>query len=107
MTAEICCPVTFTAVVTDIPPGTDVSYEWSAAEREFARLKEAGLDGVEALYQANTGEENVEFTRIATKLGFLKSAGSDFHGANKPTIPLGMEVSESFIDPLMERLNLK
>ena len=85
----------------------DVGCDFVAAERELARLKEAGLDGVEALYQANTGEENVEFTRIATKLGFLKSAGSDFHGANKPTIPLGMEVSESFIDPLMERLNLK
>ena len=82
----------------------DIGCDFAAAERELARLKEAGLDGVEALYQANTGEENVEFTRIATKLGFLKSAGSDFHGANKPTIPLGMEVSESFINPLLERL---
>ena len=80
--------------------------DFAAAERELARLKEAGLDGVEALYQANSCEENVEFTRIATKLGFLKSAGSDFHGANKPTIPLGMEVSESFINPLFERLDL-
>lgn len=77
--------------------------EFADAEKELARLKEAGLDGVEALYQANTGEENVEFTRIATKLGFLKSAGSDFHGANKPTIPLGMEVSDMFIGPLVER----
>ena len=32
MTTEICCPVTFTAVVADIPPGTDVSYEWSASD---------------------------------------------------------------------------
>ena len=84
----------------------DVGCDFAAAERELARLKEAGLDGVEALYQANTGEENVEFTRIATKLGFLRSAGSDFHGANKPAIPLGMEVSEAFIRPLLERLNL-
>lgn len=81
--------------------------EFADAEKELARLKEAGLDGVECLYQANTGEENVEFTRIATKLGFLKSAGSDFHGANKATIPLGMEVSERFISPLLERLELR
>lgn len=81
--------------------------EFGDAEKELARLKEAGLDGVECLYQANTGEENVEFTRIATKLGFLKSAGSDFHGANKPTIPLGMEVSDGFISPLLERLELR
>ena len=80
--------------------------DYAAAERELAALKERGLDGVESLYQANTNEENIEFTRIATKLGYLKTAGSDFHGANKPTIPLGMEVSSSFIAPLLERLNM-
>ena len=78
--------------------------DFAAAERELAALRERGLDGVETLYQANTGEENVEFTRIATKLGYLKSAGSDFHGANKPHIPLGMDVSDEFIAPLLERL---
>ena len=80
--------------------------DFAAAERELAALKERGLDGVEALYQANTNEENVAFTRIATKLGYLKTAGSDFHGANKPTIPLGMEVSEDFIVPVLERLDM-
>ena len=80
--------------------------DYAAAERELAALKEKGLDGVETLYQANTNEENVEFTRIAAKLGCLKTAGSDFHGANKPTIPLGMEVSENFIAPVLERLDM-
>ena len=78
--------------------------DYAAAERELARLKEKGLDGLEALYRANFVEENVAFTRIADSLGLLKSAGSDFHGANKPTIPLGMNVAESFIAPLLERL---
>ena len=78
--------------------------DYAAAERELAALKERGLDGMETLYQANTNEENVAFTRIAMKLGYLKTAGSDFHGTNKPTIPLGMEVSESFIAPVLERL---
>ena len=78
--------------------------EYADAERELARLKEAGLDGLECLYQANSPGENVEFTRIADRLGLLKSAGSDFHGSNKPSITLGMEVSESFIAPLLERL---
>ena len=81
-------------------------------ELDFSRAAVALLRGVverradEALYQANTGEENVEFVRIATKLGFLKTAGSDFHGRNKPTIPLGMEVSESYIAPFLEALDL-
>ena len=79
--------------------------DFAAAERGLADLKERGLDGVEALYAANTQQENVEFVRLATKLGYLKSAGSDFHGANKPTISLGMEVSESYIGPLLERLS--
>ena len=80
--------------------------DYAVAERELAALKERGLDGVEALYQANTNEENIAFTRIATKLGYLKTAGSDFHGSNKPTIPLGMEVSEAFIAPVLERLDM-
>ena len=80
--------------------------DYAAAERELARLKEAGLDGLECHYQANLPEENMEFTRIASRLGLLKSAGSDFHGANKPTIPLGMEVAESFIAPLLEALRI-
>ena len=80
--------------------------DYAAAERELAALKERGLDGVEALYQANTNEENIAFTRIAAKLGYLKTAGSDFHGSNKPTIPLGMEVSEEFIAPMLERLDM-
>ena len=80
--------------------------DFAAAAHELAALKERGLDGVETLYQANTVEENVEFTRLATKLGYLKSAGSDFHGANKPHIPLGMEVEDAFIAPLLERILL-
>jgi len=78
--------------------------DFAAVECELARLREAGLDGVESLYQANTPEENVVFTRLALKLGFLTSAGSDFHGANKREIPLGMEVSEDFIRPLLARM---
>lgn len=80
--------------------------DYADAERELARLKEAGLDGLECLYQANTVDENIAFTRIADRLGLLKSAGSDFHGANKPTIPLGMEVESSFIGPLLEALGI-
>jgi hypothetical protein len=80
--------------------------DYADAERELARLKEAGLDGLECLYQANTVDENIAFTRIADRLGLLKSAGSDFHGANKPTIPLGMEVESAFIGPLLEALGI-
>ena len=81
-----------------------IGCDYAAAARELARLKEAGLDGLETLYQANTAEENLEFTRMALNLGLVASAGSDFHGATKPTVSLGMNVSNSFIAPLLERL---
>ena len=80
--------------------------EFADAERGLAELKEKGLDGLEAVYQANSALETVEFTRIARKLGLLVSAGSDFHGSNKPTIPLGMDVDGGIVAPLLERLNL-
>jgi hypothetical protein len=76
------------------------------AEKELARLKEMGLDGIESLYQANTVEENIAFTRLADKLKLMKTAGSDFHGSNKANITLGMEVQESFIAPFLEAVNL-
>lgn len=78
--------------------------DFAAAERELARLKEVGLDGLEALYQANSVDENVAFSHIADRLGLLKTAGSDFHGANKPNVPFGMTVTEEFIGPTLERL---
>jgi hypothetical protein len=78
--------------------------EYADAERELACLKEKGLDGLEAHYQANAPGENHAFEMIATRLGLLKTAGSDFHGAHKPTISLGMEVSDAFIAPFLERV---
>ena len=72
----------------------------------LARLKEMGLDGVEAVYQANRPEETVEHLRAAYEIGIPVTAGSDFHGANKPAITLGMEVADedSFIAPFLDRL---
>ena len=78
--------------------------DFTQARQLFGELRERGLDGVETLYEANTPEENVEFSRLAAQCGLLQSAGSDFHGANKPQISLGMEVSETFIRPLLTAL---
>jgi predicted metal-dependent phosphoesterase TrpH len=83
-----------------------IGCDFEVAEKGFAALKEMGLDGVESIYQANTPEENIVFTRLADKFGFLKTAGSDFHGANKPQVTLGMNVPESFIAPVLERLSI-
>ena len=72
----------------------------------FARLKDLGLDGVEAVYQANLPLETPMHLRLARAAGLAVTAGSDFHGANKSAITLGMDVEdeESFLAPLFAAL---
>lgn len=82
----------------------DSAIEYDDAERRLAQLQEQGLDGLEACYGANTPEENRSFAAIADRLGLVKTAGSDFHGANKPAVSPGMAVEPDFIAPLFERL---
>lgn len=74
--------------------------------RELARLKELGLDGIEAMYLANSMEETRLHLRIARELGLLVTAGSDFHGSNRPDTPLGVECGdeEELIGRLLEKI---
>ncbi|MBQ7364224.1 MAG: PHP domain-containing protein [Clostridia bacterium] len=53
------------------------------------KLKCYGLDAVEGYYTEFTPEMESTFRYFARKLGLLLSGGSDFHGANKPTIAIG------------------
>ncbi len=85
----------------------DTGPEYADAARELAALKEMGLDGLEAHYEANTPEESIRFTQIADELGLLKTAGSDFHGRNKPTITLGMREDVRFIAPFLEAIGAR
>lgn len=74
------------------------------------RLKDqAGLDGIEAVYQANLPEHTIMAWRAAEALDLVKTAGSDFHGHNKPHIALGMAMVDEvkFLEPFFERLEGK
>ncbi len=77
-----------------------------ALRRGLAALKEKGLDGVEALYQSNSDAENVDHLRAASELGLAVTAGSDFHGSNKPDVHLGMKVDDErrFLEPFFAAL---
>ena len=52
-------------------------------------LKEAGLQGIEAIYSSNTGLGESSMRRLARKMNLKISGGSDFHGKNKPLLDLG------------------
>ncbi len=54
-----------------------------------SEMKEAGLDGIEALYARNQGSDESDFMQIAEDFDLLLSGGSDFHGASKPDIHIG------------------
>ena len=58
-------------------------------QKLIEELKEAGLDGLEAIYSTYTTGEEQQMKRLARENGLFISGGSDFHGSNKPDIALG------------------
>lgn len=60
-------------------------------------MKDAGLDGIEAVYCTySTGEER-EMKEFARNNHLLISGGSDFHGANKPKLELATGYGKLYI----------
>ena len=62
-----------------------------------ARLKNAGLKGIEAIYSTYSPSEERQIKELAAKYDLLISGGSDFHGANKPRIDLGIGMGKLFV----------
>jgi hypothetical protein len=61
----------------------------SELEIVLRELKGFGLDGVEVFYSMHTQAQTNVYAGLCRKLELLPSAGSDFHGDNKPGIALG------------------
>lgn len=59
-------------------------------ESVIRRLKESGLDGMEVHHSTFRDEDRRAAESICVKLDLLPSGGSDFHGALKPDIQLGV-----------------
>lgn len=60
-------------------------------------LKEAGLDGIEAVYSTYTQGEEIQMRKLASKYDLLISGGSDFHGSIKPKLDLAVGYGKLFI----------
>lgn len=66
-------------------------------ETLVARLKDAGLMAIEAIYSTyNTAEER-QIRRLAVTYGLAVSGGSDFHGGNKPGLDLAVGYGKLFV----------
>lgn len=61
----------------------------------LGRLKEAGLWGVECYSSHHGAEERLRLLSMASRWGLAPTAGSDFHGDNRPGIDLGVVVDEA------------
>lgn len=62
----------------------------AALRQELSGFKELGLDGIEVYYSQHTNAETALYAGLARDLGFVVSGGSDFHGASKPHVKLGV-----------------
>ena len=65
-------------------------YSDEEARRRLGELQEWGLDGLEYYYPSFTREDKERCASYIEDFGFLKSGGTDYHGANRPHIKLGI-----------------
>jgi predicted metal-dependent phosphoesterase TrpH len=81
---------------------------WSALERAVRELAAVGLAGVEAIYARYTPEERASLAALASATGLAVTGGSDFHGAYKPGLSIGigygdLSVSDELLTALEDR----
>lgn len=66
-------------------------------DRLVGELREAGLMGIEAIYSTYSPADERQIRDLAQKYDLLLSGGSDFHGANKPGLDLGLGYGRLFV----------
>ncbi|MDR3354710.1 MAG: PHP domain-containing protein [Synergistaceae bacterium] len=71
--------------------------EGEALDDLIADLKDSGLWGLECISSHCSAEQTYGFIAAADRHGLFTTAGSDFHGKNRPGVTLGVQVSEDFI----------
>jgi len=68
-----------------------IALETDAAWREFfGDLVAAGLAGIEVDHPSHAPDDRAFFAALADDLGLLRVGGSDFHGANKANVRMGV-----------------
>lgn len=60
-------------------------------------LKDVGLMGIEAIYSTYSPADERQMRALAAKYELFISGGSDFHGANKPGLDMGVGYGKLFV----------
>lgn len=63
---------------------------YQALASMIGELKDMGLMGIEAYYPRHTPEQTSMYLKLAKELDLIVTGGTDFHGANKPDVELGV-----------------
>ncbi len=58
-------------------------------ERIVRDLVTCGLDGIEAIHTRHTAEQIARFVQLAARYGLVATGGSDYHGPDGSSAPLG------------------
>jgi predicted metal-dependent phosphoesterase TrpH len=59
-------------------------------EKLLLELKDAGLQGIEVYYPDHSPRQQTMYERLAMRNGLVITGGTDFHGAAKPNVHLGI-----------------
>jgi len=86
----------------------DLTNDFDYLENHVKRLCDMGLEGIEVWYPKHLDREVLEYQRLAEKYHLVMTGGSDFHGANKPHLDLGvgegnLDVRFDVVEQLIER----
>lgn len=69
--------------------------------RLVCKLEYHGLDGLEAIYSCNVGNDRANMIKLAEEFDLHLSGGSDFHGINKPDIDLMTGKGDLYIPAML------
>lgn len=84
-------------------------YNLLQVEELVKYLSERNIDGLEAIYSSNTGFDEGRMRHLANKYNLLITGGSDFHGALKPDLKIGvgkgnLKISYTIVESLKQEL---
>jgi len=80
-------------------------FGWNETEELILSLRELGLGGLECYHSSNNQYESGKLRVLADKHALAVTGGSDFHGAAKPDIQIGvgrggLRVSAEYLDTI-------
>jgi predicted metal-dependent phosphoesterase TrpH len=69
----------------------------------FVRLRDAGLEGIEACYGKYSASESIGWQRMAKQLDLVVTGGSDYHGEMSPDVVAPtIELPDCIAHPLLD-----